>query len=613
MLTNKSLCILSVFLFLLCFAVFPWFSNVNTPAKAYVFFFFSVVVFLKKILQKSSIVLDSSFPLWILLFFSFSVSAVMSKDIASALIFVAMILAAILFFFWVRTLSWAYPNAGEMVVGTIALTAVVFAVFGLVQFCNYAVNGRSQHMIIPYLLPESWGVRVSGPFGQPNFHALMMVTGLCAHAYILYSKVWERRTFWVKFGYFLPVGLLLVNFFLTDSRGGKVGAGVLLICIAFFVYRQRSRFKLKIYLKRSICFAVVALFAWGIVKGTIFTLVSDETLSVMSAAQTGSIASRINTWTSSLLMFAKHPLFGIGPDNFKGYLYEYQIKANELLHFEYEDMLYTRWAHNEYLQVLAEGGLFAFVPLMLLIFSISRRILDKLHSTKDFNRIFLYLSPIPFFVQAAFDWPLRHPSLLAFCLVLVAFSLPQEGFVEIPLTCWRKWAISFLLVLLLGGGLWAVYWECQVGFLKQKVSDESLVNDNFNRMRDLARNPVVEFTVLNEGTLPFIRYAIKKQDTNLANALLPLLKRGIYLEGPFWQWYNLSRILLVAGKEEDAKRAVRKALELNPIYQPAWGFLHYLDVLDVSKKTGRSVAELLPKRLNEQELLDVHSFPPTGH
>jgi hypothetical protein len=488
----------------------------------------------------------------------------------------------------------------------------LFSILGLGQFYDHALNGRPTHLVIPYLLPPSWWPRLSGPFGQANFHALVMVTGLCAHAYLLFSQEWENQSSWIKAWFFLPAVLLWVNFFLTDSRGGKVGLGVLLVVFFYFLYRNGKRFKGCNLLPRGLCWVAIALFAWGVAKVMVIGLVAGDTLSTLQVAQSGSIASRINTWTSSLMMFADHPFLGIGLDNFKGYLSEYQVKANALLHFEYEDMLYTRWAHNEYLQLLAEGGLLAFLPLMALIFSVGRRIFTNLRSATELKSVFLYLSPIPFFVQAAFDWPLRYPPLLALCLVLIAFSLPHDRNIEIPLTFWRKRGIALLLALVLCGGLWAVYWELQLGLLKSSVSDEVLLDANFNRMLILASNPVVEFTALNKGAIPFVRYAVKNQDVDLASALLPLLDRGIYLEGAYWQWYNKAKVLLVAGKEEEAKMAIRKALDLNPVHERGWAFLHYLDVLNASRVLGRPVESFYPKGKINLELPDVGDFASTN-
>jgi len=605
---SKQYLVLSFFLVGLFFAVCPWFASVNGTAKAFLFFFFSVAVFLKMILGKPVLILDASFPLWGLLFAVFFLSAFSSKDPASAFLASFIVLATALLFFWSCNLVREGTCAAEGLMLTVLFIALLFAILGLGQFYDHALNGRPTHMVIPYLLPASWWPRLSGPFGQPNFHALVMVTGLCAHAYWLLSQDWEYWSFWTKWGFFLPAVLFWVNFFLTNSRGGKVGFCMLLAVFFYFLYRSWRRFNVNQYLSRGLGCVAAALFAWGMAKVMVVFLVAGEKLSVLQVAQSGSIASRINTWTASLLMFGDHPFFGIGLDNFKGYLYEYQVTANALLHFEYEDMLYTRWAHNEYLQILAEGGLLAFVPFMLLLLSLARRIFHNLQSTTELKKVFLCLAPIPFFVQAAFDWPLRHPPLLALCLVLLAFSLPVKKNIEIPLTFWRKWIIAFLLALMLGGGLLAVYWELQLGKLKNSVSDDALLDDNFNRMQGLAGNPVLEFTVLNRAILPFVRYAIKNEDVALATKLLPLINRGIYLEGAYWQWYNKARVLLVAGNEDEAKKAIRKALDLNPIHEPSWGFLHYLDVLNASRVLGRPVESFYPKGKIKLELPDVGDF-----
>jgi hypothetical protein len=79
----------------------------------------------------------------------------------------------------------------------------------------------------------------------------------------------------------------------------------------------------------------------------------------------GTLRNRIDYWSAALAMFRDHPLFGVGTDRFGGYYREYALQ-NQVVQGQITDN-----AHGIYMQLLATGGLFVFIPYVLLVIFIT--------------------------------------------------------------------------------------------------------------------------------------------------------------------------------------------------------------------------------------------------
>lgn len=598
-------------LLLLFLGACPVIYDPNAAAKGYLFFFFSFLGLLGLILAQRRLHLDPVvFPLVALVGVLF-ISSFSSRSPADGLIFVAAIVTAVACFLVNRQIVQNDKGAIIGLMAGVALIALLFASLGVGQFIARIVLAPTTGMYIPYILPKIPNFRVSGPFGQANFHALLMVVGLCAHGYIYLSANKVQVSRLVAWLFSLPVFLLSLNLFLTQSRAGKlslVAVALGLMLWLRFWHRQGRRFPCT--WRPLVTFGLLLVGAFLLVH----ILLSSSSPGLLHASRSSSIDNRINNWTAALLMAADHPLLGVGPDNYMNHLHPYQVQARNLLQFEYEDLLYTRWAHNEFLQLLAEGGILGLAAVLWFGVLVGRRLIRGLMSDDlPFERIFLSLALLPFLVHSLLEWPLRFAPLAALFFTLLAFSLDVNScrWTLSLESRWRRGALICGILFFVSSGCWLFYSDWQVGILKERISDRSQLEANFKRFEKLAENPFTAREVLTRGVLPFVSFAMAEDDFRMSQQLIPYVQKGISLDGAHWQWYNLARLFLVAKDEAGARAAIRTCLDLNPIFEPGWGFLHYLNVLNVSKVTGKPVSELLPKRLTEQELLDIrHLSPP---
>jgi hypothetical protein len=75
----------------------------------------------------------------------------------------------------------------------------------------------------------------------------------------------------------------------------------------------------------------------------------------------GTLRNRLDYWNAAIGMFKDHPFSGVGIDRFGEYYRQYAVQ-NQVVQGQITDN-----AHSVYLQLLATGGIFLFIPYLLLV------------------------------------------------------------------------------------------------------------------------------------------------------------------------------------------------------------------------------------------------------
>ena len=190
--------------------------------------------------------------------------------------------------------------------------------------------------------------RIGGPSGgtggqiysDENTFAMLFVSGIPFLFYMgLYlKKKWLRWMLWL----IIPFGWHAI--FLTGSRGGLVGLSATLMLLAF-----RSPKKMIGILMIP---AFIAAFAWqagDLMKSRAETISEFETET--------SAATRIQAWKAALSMISDYPFSGVGLASFGPAFPDHSHDK-------------PREAHNTFLQITAESGIFAGIMYLLISLSL---------------------------------------------------------------------------------------------------------------------------------------------------------------------------------------------------------------------------------------------------
>lgn len=169
-----------------------------------------------------------------------------------------------------------------------------------------------------------------GPFSDPNDLALLFVIPIPFMIVRLYEKS--------VIAIFVLVALLF-GLYLTNSRGGMLSAVVAIS--SFFILKYKSKKGMML----------------GIFLGLVILVLGPSRMSTISADES-SAAGRIDSWYEGYQMFKSSPLFGVGQGMYTDF--------HELT------------AHNSFVLVLAELGLFgviAFVGMFVAVYRKAKLIL----------------------------------------------------------------------------------------------------------------------------------------------------------------------------------------------------------------------------------------------
>lgn len=206
---------------------------------------------------------------------------------------------------------------------------------------------------------ENWGQfhlgRLEGPssidgssiYRDSNNFSMFFVSCLP----FLYYFSWELKSIWFRSLLWLIILFALHAIFLTGSRGGLLGIGVVFLSILLFSNRKFLIFILLLFL----------LLFYQFQAGDVMKERSAQITNIDGEKSAG---DRLNAWRGGVLMVIDNPLVGVGVGSFETAISDY-IESRNMV------------AHNTLLQFTAESGLvagFSYLFIMVLFFKNSIKI-----------------------------------------------------------------------------------------------------------------------------------------------------------------------------------------------------------------------------------------------
>ncbi len=227
------------------------------------------------------------------------------------------------------------------------LLAIVFIAASLIAWYAIIQHARDLNMVLFRERPATYGMRASGTYICPNHLANLFEIVICMAAAVIFTRP-AGLPLQLVAGYSLVVCLPVL--IMTQSRSGLLatlaGLGVVALALAW----QRNR--------KAFYWTLVALplAAAALVAGIwfFFPAFQERILGMMPSHLEGSAAGRLAYWRDTLPMIADRPLTGHGAGSFRWLFEGYKTTSEQL---------WLRFAHNEYLHLLAEYGIAGFILL----------------------------------------------------------------------------------------------------------------------------------------------------------------------------------------------------------------------------------------------------------
>lgn len=221
-----------------------------------------------------------------------------------------------------------------------------------------ALHGAYKFLVFDYSNVFRGINRAFGLFTGPNIFGsyLIMLLPLCLFLIFYYKGIHKK--------YFILLGFITFTVLIfSHSRSNWIGLGIAIII--YLTYTHKHYF----VSKKSVVVILIMILIISLSLGVFISNKEDIELQRLSTG-------RYYIWEAGINMIKTHPFLGVGMGNFYRDLNEYYDK--DIIPWTKHEH-----AHNMYLQIFAEQGIFNFIVFILIICQISIIGFKKLNNLKE--------------------------------------------------------------------------------------------------------------------------------------------------------------------------------------------------------------------------------------
>ncbi len=283
--------------------------------------------------------------------------------------------------------------------------ALLITVFGSV----YAFFAILQAVLSPNKIYGIYDVPYAVPFGsfvnRHNFAAFMEMTLAVPLGLMFVGGVPKDR----KLLYITAVGLMGIALILSGSRGGLVSLLAEVFFLVIFTIKTRSSKQLFI----KVGFGIVLLAT--VIAGAILIGGESSLTRIAETAASGDFsANRTHIWNVTLDIIKDNLVFGSG------------IGAYDIVYTAYDSsngVFRVEQAHNDYLQVMSDAGIFGLLIAGTFVFFLFRTGFQNIKTSDTFRRgiaVGALAGCFAVFVHSIFDFVLHTTAISLMFLTLVS-------------------------------------------------------------------------------------------------------------------------------------------------------------------------------------------------
>lgn len=319
----------------------------------------------------------------------------------------------------------------ENLLTLVSQLTILALIVGLVGIVQRVASTPGETLIYGFWRPQYEGEGF-GPFVNRNHFAgwVTMVLPLVAARVIATSEAigglggsfhltWRR---WVaspeagRAAFGVTVVLVLgAAVVLSGSRSGIGSVGVAMAVLGGFVAWRAGRARTRFALALGLPLALAAVMVWA----------GYDFAAERFARVPAEIADRVSVWTDTWRIARDFPIAGVGVGAFATAMAVYQTAPRHTLFVQ---------AHNDYLQVLAEGGVLLAIPALVALVLIAQGIWRRFRAREDETaRFWLRAGAVAgltaIAAQSLVEFSLQKPGNTVLFVVLLAVALhrPSRG------------------------------------------------------------------------------------------------------------------------------------------------------------------------------------------
>ena len=257
---------------------------------------------------------------------------------------------------------------------------------------------------------------------------------------VVFSYFLLEQTKKNKIIYFILLSILYVTLMICQSRGIWISISLTVILVIYIIIK----FKFYKIFKRNRKWLTLLLVTFLIIT-IIYSTDNPLNKSAITVPQRAmstfdendpSINTRLLIWKTAIEMIKDRPIIGWGIGTFKMEYLNYQAEVLKDLPWHLPYYANAHEAHNEYLQLLAEMGIFGFIAFLILFYFFYKKILLALSHENTSNRekailLGMLMGISGFLIHCLFTFPLHVPALGMTFFGIMGLSVAYIGTINI--------------------------------------------------------------------------------------------------------------------------------------------------------------------------------------
>jgi len=277
-------------------------------------------------------------------------------------------------------------NKTRQILNTVLASSILICIYAIYQYLigldnvlNYIVRNAIKFSSYTYIKEVLVGKRAFATFVSPNLFASYLIMIL-----FLGLGIWlENKR---KMLYLLAVFLISLSLIYTKSIGAILTFMLVFIFWLYF-FIQQNRFILN---KRINLIIIGAIFFIFVITLAFIFINRHKISHFFDLSYThNSIIQRLYYWQTALKMIKDYPLLGIGWSKFGIYYYFYKPNLANMSHY----------AHNVFLQITAELGIFGLLAFLSILFFFLKESLKIIKKDPSILKFSLLCSGISFLIH----------------------------------------------------------------------------------------------------------------------------------------------------------------------------------------------------------------------
>ena len=311
-------------------------------------------------------------------------------------------------------------NAMLILCWSLVISATIQAIIAYLQYSGKAANYSD------YILVSNQGAgdgsNIFGNIGQPNQFTDFISIGVVALCYLFFIGQINLVVF---IAYSLLFALAIT---FTARRGVLLYFIIMLFTVAWMWLRNLRNPEAKINYKKTALIMIaffIGLMAVQFLFPKIAVIINSHPESVSTGlnrlsgdAINQSTYRRFYEWYKAIVLFANHPLFGVG-----WYQYPregiYIMLTERFMYIPQNMKLYTH-SHNSLVNMMAETGLIG--TLITVGYGLGYSIFLLLRRVNTAQAVFVVLLMIPILTHSFLEYPLWYAYFIVLLIIFLAFA-----------------------------------------------------------------------------------------------------------------------------------------------------------------------------------------------